>query len=609
MIATGRNNYDHLIAKSNNRINDSIQIIDPPTPIDLDYNNIIDFSSGSKHSVYITGEGEAYGYGDDRTFFIGTKTRQIYEQPVHIRFDNISDKFLSAKCGQIYTVYLTEKGFVIICSEKSVHCVPSIHKFECRIIYISGNYLSPVAIDSRGDFYIFSKNPAKAPRHIHLQEPVYDICRCSMYVQSTTNSEIHQPNFPKIHTIRSHLPPINNHKEINNNNEYKLKISFTAVVTVNGKVFANGTLNNNLADFNEVYSLHGVQVKKIFGYSGHCIALSDDGRVFTVGDNSCGQLGDGTKDDRFEFVCLNDLNFDLSKEVAVSAAVGGSHSLVVTESGKVFGFGSNDKNQLFTLENKSDVLLPSEINLDRYKENGNQKVTFVWCGNSSSVALLGLKPPIHLGFEHFFGGRESLALQLRKISSTNIEYLEKQIKQLKQDVQDERNKNQKLIEENMKLHSDKQTNKNSQFLTINHQSNLNDKMKKRMEMKLCDIFNENDKLEESNALKSQEIEELKKENEKLRVENEILKNEIKKSISLNEFEKESNFRANENAKLRKELEEKNVKIAHLLNEKNLVITQPQVPHLNRNPSRHINRSHSSTKDHVLIKKPILPNKK
>lgn len=81
-------------------------------------------------------------------------------------------------------------------------------------------------------------------------------------------------------------------------------------------------------------------------------------------------------------------------------------------------------------------------------------------------------------------------------------------------------------------------------------------MKKRMEMKLCDIFNENDKLEESIALKSQEIEELKKENEKLTVENEILKNEIKKNVSLNEFEKESNFRANENAKLRKELEEK-----------------------------------------------------
>jgi len=48
----------------------------------------------------------------------------------------------------------------------------------------------------------------------------------------------------------------------------------------------------------------------------------------------------------------------------------------------------------------------------------------------------------------------------------------------------------------------------------------------------------------------------------LTVENEILKNEIKKNVSLNEFEKESNFRANENAKLRKELEEKKMRKSH-----------------------------------------------
>jgi len=57
-----------------------------------------------------------------------------------------------------------------------------------------------------------------------------------------------------------------------------------------------------------------------------------------------------------------------------------------------------------------------------------------------------LKQPVHLGFEHFFSGRESLYATVEKNKfNKQLEYLEKQIKQLKQDIQDERNKNQKLI--------------------------------------------------------------------------------------------------------------------------------------------------------------------
>lgn len=643
MLATGRNTYDHLIAKSNKRIDDETILIDPPSPIDLDYNQIIDFSTGSKQSVYVTSEGKAFAYGDDRAFAIGTKNRMVYQNPIQVTFDNVADKFISAKCGQIYTVYLTDKGFIIICSEKSIHFVPAIHTFEYRIVYISGSYLSPVAIDARGDFYIFSKNPSATPRHIHLQEPVYDICRCSVYIPAdklNTNKpsalpNLHLPNYSPTNSIRSHLPPIRIHTEVNNNNNnndknsYKLKMSFTVVVTVNGKLYANGSLNNNLSDFTEVYSMHGVHVKHIYGYSGHCIAISDDGHVYAVGDNTYGQIGDGTKDDRYEFVCLNDIKTSLSSEVAVSASVGGSHSLIITKSGKLFGFGSNERNQLFTIPEKADILSPEEINLDNYiklfsekndqntfnldtsKSEFDQKVTFAWCGNSSSIALIGKRPPIHLGFAHFFGGRESLAMQLRKISSTNIENLERQISQLKKEVQLERDQNKQLQQEKQKLQDETQQIKihHTPLHLTSNQKMMDEKMKNRMEMRLCDIFNENDNLAEQNSLKTREIENLKRENEKLRAENEALKNEIQKSIPRSEYEKESNFRNNENAKLRKELEEKNAKIANLMNDKDLIITKPVVPHFNINSPHNASKNHSSAKAHPFIQKPLILNKK
>lgn len=94
-------------------------------------------------------------------------------------------------------------------------------------------YISAV-IDSRGNFYIFSKNQAKLPRRIHLQEPVYDICRCSMYVQSNAKNENQHKNLQK-NKLKFFAFATNltiKKKEIMTINA-KLKFSFTSVLTVN----------------------------------------------------------------------------------------------------------------------------------------------------------------------------------------------------------------------------------------------------------------------------------------------------------------------------------------------------------------------------------------
>lgn len=644
MIAAGRNTFDYLFTKSNKQADDGTSLIDPPEFINLDYNQIVAFSMGSKHSVYITKDGKAFGYGDDRSFFIGTPNRQIYQNQVQIIFDNVADKFISVKCGQIYTAYLTEKGFMIICSEKSVHFVPSIHTFKYPIVYISGSYLSPVAIDAKGDFYIFSKNPAKAPRHFHLQEPVYDICRCSVYVPvANKNGSIlipNQPNFPNTHSIRSHLPPIksqvNTHPD-EKSNCCKLKISFTVVVTVNGKLYANGALNNNSPNFSEIYSMYGVHVKHVYGYCGHCIAISDNGHVYSVGDNSSGQLGDGTTIDKYQFVPLHNMNNALSNEIAVDASVGDSHSLIITESGKLFGFGANGKNQLFTIQQNDNILVPTEINLESFKKSFAEKnkqlmpfnsskseydgkITFAWCSNSSSIALIGQKPPIHLGFSHFLGANEGLAMQIRSIGASNSEHMEKQIDQLKLEIQHEKDQNQLLLQEKQKLLEENQRIKNEQekirTQNITFNNIQNERNRRRMQMKLCDIFDENDNLTADNERKTKEIEELKKENDKLRYENEKLRNDNQHHISKEEYNKELNFKNNENIKLKKELEEKNVKIANLLNiignpnDKTIIkITEPILPRTNVIQSRHVNSHASSAKAMPIIKKPSLPSKK
>ena len=137
-----------------------------------------------------------------------------------------------------------------------------------------------------------------------------------------------------------------------------------------------------------------------------------------------------------------------------------------------------------------------------------------------------------------------------------------------------------------------------------------------MQMKLFDILDENDNLTADNERKTKEIEELKKENDKLKNENEKLRNDNQHHISKEEYNKELNFKNNENIKLKKELEEKNVKIANLLNiignpnDKTIIkITEPILPRTNVIQSRHVNSHASSAKAMPIIKKPSLPSKK
>ncbi|OHT12468.1 hypothetical protein TRFO_17607 [Tritrichomonas foetus] len=498
MISSGRNTHHQLIVQSNDQSKDGSLLVNPPLPIDINYDIISDLSIGNQHTVFITKDGKAFAVGDDREFFIGTQKREIYNIPTEVQFSNINDRFISAKCGQIYTIYLTEKGFIIYCSQKSINKIPSIHTFECKPIFISSGYLSPVAIDAQGDFYIFSKNPASAPRHVHLREPVYDICRCSLFVKNSN-------------------PAING--KSNNSINVTSKISFTAAVTVNGKLFANGYLNNDSRDFSEVYSMHGIHIHRVYGYCGHCIAVSDDGRVFDVGDNQYNQLGNGQTSDAVEFEQLT------INESIIDAAVGGAHSLLVTESGKLFGFGNNKRYQLFS-DSFDCINRPIDLHI-------NGKVTFAWCGNTSSIALINQKAPKHLGYSHFFAGKELLESRLRKISVKNIQNMEEQIQKLKNEIEIEKKRtapDRAIIDENKKL-------------------------KGRMEMKLSDIFNENDRLSYENEQKDQEINNLKNIIDQLSKENENLKNQ----------NKEHQVESNEIKELRRELDEKTVHIANLLN--------------------------------------------
>ncbi|CAH1793710.1 unnamed protein product, partial [Owenia fusiformis] len=119
-------------------------------------------------------------------------------------------------------------------------------------------------------------------------------------------------------------------------------------------------------------------IQVVCGYD-HCLALTKDGRVFTWGSNSHGQLGLGgsssaNQTSPCELVSLKGLP-------VAQIAASGYHSMILSRSGALFGFGKNSFGQLGVSDDK-DKHFPMQCKTLR-----SQRVKYVCCGEDHTVAL------------------------------------------------------------------------------------------------------------------------------------------------------------------------------------------------------------------------------
>jgi len=82
-------------------------------------------------------------------------------------------------------------------------------------------------------------------------------------------------------------------------------------------------------------------IKKVVCGSSHTMYLTTDGKVYACGSNSSGQLGTGDNITYYYPIQITSLNSLIIKDIT-----SGSHSLFLTNDGKVYSCGKNDNGQL-----------------------------------------------------------------------------------------------------------------------------------------------------------------------------------------------------------------------------------------------------------------------
>jgi uncharacterized repeat protein (TIGR02543 family) len=167
-------------------------------------------------------------------------------------------------------------------------------------------------------------------------------------------------------------------------------ITLYASWSINQYTISYSVIKRDYDPLQEVILFPNETIVEVSLGSWHSVALTSDGRVFTWGQNTSGQLGDGTTVSRQTPVDITSL-FDLyNDEYITNIDLGGAmnfggHSAALTSDGRVFTWGDNNYGQLGD-GTTTDRLIPKEITYG-FSLNDGETITQISLGSTHSAAL------------------------------------------------------------------------------------------------------------------------------------------------------------------------------------------------------------------------------
>ena len=379
---------------------------------------IVDLDEGTNHNVMLTNDGKAYAIGDNTYGQLSNGNNVPSETtPVAVRKDseNIFTGIKEIKAGDKTTVIVTTDGKLYACgmndnNELGIENkeildvnIPQENKNIENVISanIGTNHVVAIKEDGEVDAFGYGKNGELGSRNDKNSIiPVMvgkDIIRTNTNKvtlkvnQQTTiegyvdyfnifNNDIKNINYTSkdtsVVTLEDTQEDNTQNVTLNNDNKFKIKLSGkktgTTIVTANQENTDNvGVIQVEIVPETE----NEITISpNVITNGSHTISLRTDGKVFTWGDNTYGQLGNGTVKTSDEPV---EVTFP-EGTIITQIAAGENHNVALDSNGNVWTWGRNNNYQIGNT--RANQYTP-------YKVSNLPKVIKISAGNNNTMVI------------------------------------------------------------------------------------------------------------------------------------------------------------------------------------------------------------------------------
>ena len=329
----------------------------------LSEKNIVQISAGIFHTVALDEGGKVYTWGENYSGQLENETLEYSAICLSDKDNELKGKrIVDISAGGIHTVAIDEEGKVYtwgnnkygqLGDETANSPLPiciSNKENELKgkkIISISAGGIHTVAIDEEGKAYTWGNNEVGQLGDGTTTNSVLPICI------SDKENELKGKRIVDISAGYEHTVAIDEEGKV-----------YTWGYNGGGQP-GDGTTTNSVLPIclsNKENELKGKKIISISAGGGHTVALDEEGKVYTWGYNGGGQPGDGTTTNSVLPICLSDKDNELKGKRIVDISAGGIHTVAIDEEGKAYTWGNNEFGQLgyVTEDNSTEPICISD---------------------------------------------------------------------------------------------------------------------------------------------------------------------------------------------------------------------------------------------------------
>ena len=375
---------------------------------------IVELDEGTNHTVILTSEQKAYAIGDNTYGQLANGNNVPSEEtPVAVRInsENLFTGIKEIKAGDKITSIVTIDGKVYTCgmndnnelgienTEILDRNLPEENTNISNVIFADPGSNHVVVVKEDGTVYAWGNGKQGELGNRTNKNSIVPVMVGDYIVRTNTNEVVLQVNEEKIvegyvdyfnifnndainlsYTSKDSSVVTLSNETINSNNKFEIKLTAkktgTTIVTANQENSSNiGVIQVEVVPKTLTASDLGITISPdVITNGSHTISLRVDGKVFTWGDNTYGQLGNGTTVSSDEPV---EVTFP-EGTIITKITAGENHNVALDSNGNVWTWGRNNNYQIG--HSGGDQYTP-------YKVTGLPKVIRVAAGNNNTMVI------------------------------------------------------------------------------------------------------------------------------------------------------------------------------------------------------------------------------